>query len=199
MKKLRILLTCLLLTISFCFTSFAGYNSRRGRYITDTEIDKYSPQSEYWFTPQQYRYCYVVSAVLFTDYPERYYLSSTSGNLPSVGYQLYIGDGGTGTRTQNWYIWLENASQSGTIVLRKNSGSRNGRDPQTVTIHINANASLCTHNWSSWQSDSSQHWKTCSWCGAVTSKGAHTKSGNSCSTCGRVEVPSKEGEYFEKI
>ena len=198
MKKLKILLTCLLLTISFCFTSFASYNESSGRYYVDTSISKYDRASTYNFTPSYYRYCYVVNIAYWGDYNRRYDFAYTTGNISLSSSYLHQTDGGTGNLHMRYNFWLENAGASGTIVFKKTS-TNNVADPDTITIYVNKNTAQCTHNWSGWQSDSSQHWKTCSWCGAVTSKGAHTKSGNSCSTCGRVEVPLKEGEYFEKI
>lgn len=186
MKKLKILLTCLLLTISFCFTSFASYSEKHHTYYVDTGISRDDRASTYSFTPSYYRYCYVVNIAYWGDYNKRYSFSHTTGNISLSSSYLHVTDNGTGNRHMRYIFWLENAGASGAIVFKKLSNNGLRADPDTITIYVNKNAQECTHNWSGWQSDSTQHWRTCSWCGAVDSKGAHVQSGNSCSICGRV-------------
>ena len=137
------------------------------------------------FTPPYYPYKLIIRSNY--DKGDDYVrMKPTGGNISLSSSRTDYSSTGNMHYYTWYYYYIPNAGTSGTIVFTRNPKVNVWQAPDKVTVTINKNQSACSHTYGAWQSDANNHWRTCTVCGYKQGPSAHTKSGNSCSTCGRV-------------
>lgn len=205
MKKLKILLTWLLLTISFCFTSYAGkypsYQEDRlglkdGMYWDETILNPYfgyplsgAPAAGYDEYAPRYvsakNFDVILQQRLYYDFYKADGVSVGKCRSTSCGITVSISHKSNGDWVSNTEVvnalCFSNVTGSGRIILKRSPSMRKSY-PEYLYVYVNHPKE--GHKYT-YQSDANYHWGTCV-CGATTGKQAHTPVNGKCSVCGRI-------------
>lgn len=146
MKKLRLIILTLILTVCFCVPALASRHPSGPPtiylWITDDTA------TNYYVTPTSYP-CTLRICVMNNrrDDGSRYW---PQGGFISYQYAKDIKD----RIDRNYFIYtIENAGVHG-ILTYKRTNSYDAGDPEYKYIHINQNQSVCAHTFGAWQGQS---------------------------------------------
>lgn len=147
MKKLRLLILTLILTLCFCFPALAKRRPQSGPPTTYLWLTN-DTSTDYYFTPDTYP-CRLRISVTNNgrDDGSRYW---PQGGFISFQYEKEIKD-----RVDNNYFYytLNDASAHGTLTYGR-TNTYDGGDPVYKYVHINPNQSICAHTFGAWQGQS---------------------------------------------